>query len=209
MTVIAPVHRNIDHDHPGVRPEPPRWREERRRRRCAALAARTAAYRAELHGILGVLVGARALLGEGWLQGTWFAVRHATQPLPAVAATGLDDGGAPPSACLVGAVVLASGGRSAVHEQRTQRSLDLLWHTLHRATGLEAVRWCPGPALRTLQVQDLTRWNDARGRSLDEVLALLDVAIGRLTAELHLDDASEAPSTSAAPPSLRRPCGPG
>jgi hypothetical protein len=192
MTVIAPVapmQPDIGHDHPGVRPGPPRWREARRRRRGAALAARKAAHRAELHGILGVLVGARSHLCEGWLQGTWFAVRPAVQPLPAVAAPGHNRARAPASACLVGAVVLTSGGRPAVREQRTQRSLDLLWHTLHRTTGLEAVRWCPGPALRTLQVHDLTRWNDAPGRSLDEVLALLDAAIGRLTRELHLDDA--------------------
>jgi len=31
-----------------------------------------------------------------------------------------------------------------------------------------------------LQVQDLTRWNDAPERTLDEVLELLDAAIGRL-----------------------------
>ncbi len=192
MTVtapVAPISPVIDQGHPGARPGPHRWREARRRRRGAALAARTAAYTAELHGILGVLVGARALLGNGWLQGTWFAVRPASQPLRATAAPGQDRCGAPPSACLVGAVVLASGGRPAVREQRTQRSLDLLWHTLHRGRGIEAVRWCPGPALRTLQVQDLTRWNDAPGRSVDEVLALLDAAIGRLTRELHLDDA--------------------
>jgi hypothetical protein len=194
MTVIAPVapiHPDIDQNHPGVRRGRPGWREAHHRRRGSALAARTAAYRAELHGILGVLVGARALLGQGWLQGTWFAVRAAIEPLPAVAAPGQDRAGAPPSACLVGAVVLASGGRPAVCGQRTQRSLDLLWHTLHRATGLGAVQWCPGPVLRTLQVQDLTRWNDTPGRSLDEVLALLDAAIGCLTGELGLHDAAE------------------
>jgi hypothetical protein len=187
MTVLAPVaptHPSVDHAGPGARPEPPGWREARRRRRRAALAARTAASRAELVGILGVLVEARALLGQGWLQGTWFAVRPSGRPLPAVAATSKDPIPARPSTCLVGAVVLASGGRPAVCAQRTQRSLDLLWHTLHRVADPGAVQWCPGPALRTLQVQDLTRWNDTPGRSLDEVLALLDAGIGRLTREL-------------------------
>ncbi len=181
ISPVAPIAPDVDPNCPGVSSGPPGWREARRRRRGAALAARTAAYRAELHGIRGVLVEARALLGQGWVQGRWFAVPPAIQPLPA---RGQDRAGAPPSACLVGAVVLASGGRPAVRGQRTQRSLDLLWHTLHRATGLEAVHWCPGPALRTLQVQDLTRWNDTPGRTLDEVLALLDAAIGRLTGVL-------------------------
>jgi RNA polymerase-interacting CarD/CdnL/TRCF family regulator len=38
-------------------------------------------------------------------------------------------------------------------------------------------------------VQDLTRWNDTSGRSLEEVRALLDAAIGRVHRELQVSDA--------------------
>jgi hypothetical protein len=184
MTVSAPAPLTAPDSDEVPRARPGR-REARARRRDAARAARTAAARAELHGILGVLVQARALLGQGWVQGTWFAVRPAGQP-DAADAPGPTRTGAPPATCLVGAVVLAAGGRSAVRAQPTQRSLDLLWHTLHRAGDPGPVRWCPAPALRTLQVQDLTRWNDAPGRTVDQVVALLDAAIGRLAAELRI-----------------------
>ena len=195
MTVtvpVRPVHPDLDDARPiarpVARPGPPGRRGARQRRRAAERAARTAAARAELHGILEVLVEARALLGRGWVQGTWFAVRPAA-PLAKVAGPGQERAGAEPSACLVGAVALAAGGRAAVRGQRAQRSLDLLWHTLHRATDPGPVRWCPAPAVRTLQVQDLTRWNDTSGRSLEEVRALLDAAIGRVHRELEVSDA--------------------
>jgi hypothetical protein len=158
---------------------PGRW-AARDRRRAAAHAGRAAAARAELHGVLEVLVTARALLARGWVQGTWSAV----PPRPVVG-PGQESAGVQRSTCLVGAVVVAAGGRAAVGGQPAQRSLDLLWHTLHRATDPGPVRWCPGPALRTLQVQDLTRWNDAAGRSPEEVRGLLDAAIGRLLRELR------------------------
>jgi hypothetical protein len=188
MTVTVPVpliDPGVDDAVPAARPGPPGRRGARQRRRAAARADRTAAARAELHGVLDVLVEARAVLGRGWVQGTWSAVR----PLAVAAAPGQERAGAQPAACLVGAVVLAAGGRAAVRGQPAQRSLDLLWHTLHRATDPGPVRWCPAPALRTLQVQDLTRWNDTSGRSLEEVRALLDAAIRRVTRDLQVSDA--------------------
>ncbi|CCH87668.1 protein of unknown function [Modestobacter italicus] len=107
------------------------------------------------------------------------------------------DPGVQRATCLVGAVVVAAGGRAAVGGQPAQRSLDLLWHTLHQATDPGPVRWCPGPALRMLQVQDLTRWNDAAGRSPEEVRGLLDAAIGRLTRELQLGGRGQAAASAA------------
>jgi hypothetical protein len=192
MTVLAPAGPTCPStgaeavpEQPGqlAEPGPRRRREARRRRRDAARADRAAAARAELVEIRALLVQAQALLGQGWVQGTWFAARPGAAT--GVPATTVPAGpGAPPAACLVGAVVLAAGGPDAVHRQATQRSLDLLWHCLHRASEPGLVRWLPAPALRTLQVQDLTGWNDAPGRSLADVLALVDAAIGRLTAEL-------------------------
>ena len=179
MTVTLPVLP--------VHPTSPGRRAARDRRRAAAHAGRVAAARAELHGVLEVLVAARALLARGWVQGTWSAV----QPRPVVG-PGQDRAGVQRSTCLVGAVVVAAGGRAAVGGQPAQRSLDLLWHTLHRATDPGPVRWCPGPALRTLQVQDLTRWNDAAGRSPQEVRGLLDAAIGRLTRDLQVGSRGQA-----------------
>jgi hypothetical protein len=188
MTVsvpVRPISVGVDDAHPVARPAPPGRRGARQRRRAAEQADRTAAARAELYGIREVLVAARALLCRGWVQGTWFA----PQPLAAGTAPAEGRAGAQPATCLVGAVVLAGGGPVAVRGQRTQRSLDLLWHTLHRATDPGPVRWCPAPAVRTLQVQDLTRWNDTSGRSVEEVRALLDAAIGRVTRELQLSAA--------------------
>jgi hypothetical protein len=183
MTVTVPVLP--------VHPDTPGRRAARDRRRAAARAGRAAAARAELHGVLEILVAARALLARGWVQGTWSAV----QPRP-VAGPGQDSAGTQRSTCLVGAVVVAAGGRAAVAGQPAQRSLDLLWHTLHRATDPGPVRWCPGPTLRTVQVQDLTRWNDAAGRSPEEVRALLDAAIGRLTRELQLGGRGQAAASA-------------
>jgi hypothetical protein len=188
MTLTLPDRPDVDDALPaGYRGAPGR-RAARDRRRAAARAGRAAAARAELHGVLEILVAARAQLGRGWVQGTW----SAPQPLDAVAEPGQARSVAQRSTCLVGAVVLAAGGRAAVGGQPAQRSLDLLWHTLHRATDPGPVRWCPAPTLRTLQVQDLTRWNDAAGRSPEEVRGLLDAAIGRLTRELQVGGRGQA-----------------
>jgi len=143
--------------------------ERRRLTRHDALSARLA----ELHSIRTVLVRAAEIVGEGWVQGAWFAV---STPSGVRAVTGYDlrllRNRPLTGACLVGAVVQAGGGPGAVRSQRVQRTLDLTWHTL-REDPRQPVTWCPSPPVRTMQVLDLTHWNDAPRRTQEEVVDLL------------------------------------
>ena len=61
---------------------------------------------------------------------------------------------------------------TSVRSQLVRRTLDLTWHTLQEDPR-ELVRWCPGPDVRLLRLLDLTRWNDAPGRTQEEVIDLL------------------------------------
>jgi hypothetical protein len=86
-------------------------------------------------------------------------------------------------ACLVGAVVQAAGGPATVRSQLVQRTLDLTWHAL-REDPSQPVRWCPGPRMRTMQVLELTHWNDAPERTRADVVDLLQSA--QETADVQL-----------------------
>ncbi len=172
-TVIAPI---------GVRPF--RGRRERRaeRRRLTrhdVLSARLA----ELHSIADLLARATTIVAEGWVQGAWFAV---STPSGERVVTGYDlrllHSGPVTGACLVGAVVQAGGGPAAVRSQAVQRTLDLTWHTLREEPG-RGVAWSPAPPVRTLQVLDLTHWNDAPRRTRDDVVDLLTAAQGTVALE--------------------------
>ena len=162
-----------------VRPEPSttssrraRRAERRRLKRLDTMAARLA----ELHTIRDLLTDAAAQVDHGWIQGAWFAVEDGGRTR---AVTAYDVGRAidkPVSAvCLVGAVVQAAGGPTTVRSQVVQRTLDLTWHAL-REDPERPVRWCPGPRVRTMNVLELTYWNDAPGRQAHEVSGLLHAA---------------------------------
>jgi hypothetical protein len=113
------------------------------------------------------------VVSSGWVQGAWFTVatRAGTRVIPA---HDVRRAASYPvvGACLVGAVVEGGGGPRAVRSQLVRRTLDLTWHTLHEDPH-EPVRWCPGPDVRLLRLLDLTRWNDAPGRTQSEVVDLL------------------------------------
>jgi hypothetical protein len=153
--------------------------DRRRLARQDALSARLA----ELHSIRTVLARAAAIVGQGWIQGAWFAV---STPRGERVVTGYDlrllRSHPVTGACLVGAVVQAGGGPGAVRSQTTQRTLDLAWHALREDPG-RPVTWSPSPPVRTMQVLDLTHWNDAPHRSQDEVVDLLTVAQSTAAAE--------------------------
>jgi hypothetical protein len=153
--------------------------ERRRLRRHDALSARLA----ELHSIRGLLERATAVVGEGWIRGAWFTVATPSGER-AVTAYDLRLLRSQPvtGACLVGAVVHGGGGPGAIRSQTVQRALDLTWHTLRQGPD-RAVTWCPAPQVRTMQVLDLTRWNDAPGRTQAEVVHLLTRAQGTVGAE--------------------------
>lgn len=166
MHVLATAHRATGS------PAPPTRAERRRLARCDALSARLA----ELHAIGDLLSEAVAVVGSGWVQNAWFAVAtprgerlltaHQVRQVYVYPVTG---------ACLAGSIVLAAGGPDLAPTQLVQRTLDLTWHALRDDLGPPAVL-CPSPPVRTMRLRDLTRWNDAPGRTRSEVTDLLGSA---------------------------------
>jgi hypothetical protein len=167
---------------PTLRTRPTR-RERRAEQRRLSQVDSTTARLAELHAMGPLLDRAADVVAAGWVQSAWFTVasggggRHVTayelrraQNRPVV------------GACLVGAVVHAGGGPASVKSQLVRRTLDLTWHALHGSPE-ERVRWCPGPDVRMLRVLDLTSWNDAPGRTQEEVVGLLAAARGLVDVE--------------------------
>ena len=146
-------------------------RAERRR---LARRDRYSARLAELHCIRSLVEEAVAVVDSGWVQHSWFAVSDVQGRTRMVTAHNIAEVTEQPvaGACLVGAIVHAAGGPSAVRTQLVQRSLDLTWHTLY-GDERQPVRWCPPPAIRMANVRDLTAWNDHPGRTASEVQTLL------------------------------------
>jgi hypothetical protein len=71
----------------------------------------------------------------------------------------------------------------------------LTWHALQRPGANEQVDWSPAPAVRTLRVRDLTRWNDDPSRTARQVEGLLVAAEERAATEMRTlsnADAAEA-----------------
>ena len=154
------------------RVEPARTTEEIERERIAALEE-----------IRTQLEAAHALIEKGWVQDAWFAVRDRQGRLRPIGpfGFGLLRRGDVAGACLVGAVVHATWThRPGVDATAAAPALDMLWGSLQEIRGVTS----PAPAavsrdVRAARVRDLTRWNDRPGRSRDEVLELLDVAVSR------------------------------
>ena len=163
-----------------------RGRTPRRELRRLRDRDRRSARLAELHGLRALVLVARDLVRAGWLQGAW-AAYHAEDGGTRLVlsshdlAPGLDE---PVRLCLVGALVSAGGGPAAAREQPVQRALDLTWHALH-GDPASPVRWCPSPPERAAHVRELTRWNDAAGRTATDVVALLDRAEQHAAREIH------------------------
>jgi hypothetical protein len=155
--------------------------ERRRLERQDALSRRLA----ELGMIRGLLEQAVGIVRAGWVQGAWFTVA-APGGDRAVTTYDLRAAVSQPvtGACLVGSVVQAAGGPVEVRSQLVQRTLDVVWHALREDPG-RPVRWCPGPCARMMHVLEMTFWNDAPGRTQDEVADLLVAA--RQTAEAQSD----------------------
>jgi hypothetical protein len=152
-----------------------------------------------------ILVGARSLIGRGWLQGGWYVLetrdgrRHAVLP-----------GSLMPRgnsmvvrSCLVGAVLEAARWHGREHETAGP-AIDALWDALWRAEGrgpqLDVAS--PSPSARRLRVRELTRWNDHPDRTRDHVLGLLDLAIGEVEQSLPVP-ASPSAASDAGPVATR------
>jgi len=133
---------------------------------------------------LAVLVGARALVDRGWVQGGWYVLQAPDGRRRFVGAGSLTRRGYGEivGACLVGAVA-ESARRHSADAGTAGPAIDALWHELGELQGVAvpADPWTPTPVLRNRQVCDLTRWNDHAGRTREEVLRLLDATIARVT----------------------------
>jgi hypothetical protein len=150
-------------------PRPLSRGERRRLARWDAGAARLA----ELHAIGDLLSAAAPVVGSGWVQHAWFAVAtprgerllaaHQVKQVYVYPVTG---------ACLAGAIVIAAGGPDQAATQLVQRTLDLTWHALRDDPEPTTVL-CPSPPVRTMRLLDLTRWNDASGRTRTDVTDVL------------------------------------
>lgn len=159
---------------PAPAPAPLGLRERWRRRRELARQSQEVAEAVEREHLQMILSAARHHVENSWLQGAWFAVRTddgRTRLVRGGNALMVDDERIVAS-CLVGAVIRAGGGTSAVQEQPVQRALDAVWHALNSDEGAP-VEWSPSPMTRMQHVRDLTRWNDREARSADEVASLL------------------------------------
>jgi hypothetical protein len=185
--------------------------------------------RASLEQLLALLEAARDELVAGWVQDGWWSVPSdgGRQALASGLAAGVSRPGPVSAVCLVGALVRAGsrqgpGGQDpdgqrpggqhprGPDEQRSRVSravgavYDALWESrgqpaAHSGPGLPPL---PSPQVRLAQVQTLTRWNDAEGRTGDEVLAVLDRAISRTMLSLA---AMPAPAGGPAPQWDREP----
>lgn len=191
--LLAPSAPAVHQTGPTAPAQPPSWWGARRGRRATEARLRRAdlasAHRAELHRLQAALADARALVEHGWVQGAWLQVGTAdggSRTVPS-ATLHLADPRLVTGVCLVGAVVRSGSAAgpdrpalSPMAAQLVRRTLDATWQTL-RAHEVRPGRAC-APAVLRARVRELTRWNDAPGRTAGEVSALLARAEDRVRA---------------------------
>jgi hypothetical protein len=180
---------------PGTRPRSGWWS---RRRRAAALECERAALR-RANEALAVLELARGTLERGWVQDRWYVTRKdrgaGSAKLLAAETVGPGDVA---GACIVGALELAVRQRSARADLTVGGgpAIDFAWDALQETRGL------PGPGVagraaprdvRVARLRDLVHWNDRSGRTQDEALHLLDLAISRVFMSAMRQDAGRSP----------------
>jgi hypothetical protein len=128
-----------------------------------------------------LLDGARSVIQRGWVRDAWYVLEAPDGRRRLVTPGSLTSRrfGIVVAACLVGAVVEA-GRRYSDERGISGPAIDALWHALQESEQVApyAAGWEP-PLLRTLQVRDLACWNDAPGRTREDVLRLIDVAAHR------------------------------
>jgi hypothetical protein len=157
-------------------------------RRLRATAAEDQARRAlrRADEVLAVLEQAREILARGWVQNGWYMVRAGRS----AGRAGLFEAervgpGDVAGACVVGALALAVRERAARAELTVDGGpvIDAVWDALQERRGLGG----PGVAgraapreVRLGRMRDLAQWNDRAGRTRDDVLGLVDLAISRV-----------------------------
>lgn len=122
----------------------------------------------------------------GWTAGSWFTVRGSdgsVRPATVAESFRLRDPTAPVAgACLVGIMVrLAEDPDRVPTVEDVWRATDELHEAMHEWLGHDS--YPPGFAFpigqRRSHLRSLTEWNDEPGRSVDEVLDVVDRAIAR------------------------------
>jgi hypothetical protein len=145
---------------------------------------------------LAVLVGAKSIIERGWMQGGWYVMEapDGSRRFVGAGSPTRRSSGTVVEACLVGAVVEAAT-RHSCEPMIAGPALDALWRTLLTAEGrqLDQDRRVPSPAARGAEVRELTRWNDHRDRTQEDVVRLLDVTIGRVVAGGSIGASYDAP----------------
>lgn len=107
-----------------------------------------------------------ALLRDGWTRGTWFAEERESSS----------------QACLVGTLLrMADDPDQVPTHTDVWHCVDELYEAMHETLGHPSMP--PGRAYphaeRRIRLRGLTSWNDAAGRSRDQVIDLVDRAIAR------------------------------
>jgi hypothetical protein len=124
--------------------------------------------------VLAVLQHARAIVEAGWVQNRWTAA-----PVEGTAAGG--DGSV--RACVVAAVALAVRARDPRADLAvdTGPAVAFVWDAVFdgRAAGRSAPHH-----VRVARMRELARWNDERGRTRADVVAVLDRAAARVVARV-------------------------
>ena len=157
---------------------------------------------AYLERLLALLEAARTQLSAGWVQDGWW-----TSPADGgqqILVTGLAAGTSVPATagavCLVGALIRAAARQGG--DSEAGRAIDVLYDALWESRGQPAAMAGPSvlaascPQVRRAKIQALTRWNDAQGRTGNEVLAVLDRAIARVIQNLAAIPAPGVPGGS-------------
>jgi len=157
---------------------------------------------AGLERLLALLEAAHADLSAGWVQDGWW-----TRPANGgrqILTTGLAAGPSAPEAvgavCLVGALIRAGSRQDG--DSEVGRAIDAVYDALWESHGQPTIPTGPGlltvssPQVRQAKTRALTRWNDAQGRTSDEVLAVLDRAIARIIQNLVALPAPRVPASA-------------
>ena len=155
-----------------------------------------------LEQVRALLEAAHTELSAGWVQGGWWSSDGGRHTVRNGLAAGASAGGPVSAACLVGALIRAGSGPGG--DSETGRAINAVYDALWESQGQPATTPGPGsadgvfPPVRQARVQALTRWNDARGRTSGEVLAVLDRAIARVIQDLAVLPAPRLPAPSLA-----------
>ena len=113
-------------------------------------------------------------------------------------------------ACLVGAVIHSSWQWGS-DETSSAPAIDALWETLQETRGLghpAAIGRVCAPMVRAARIRDLVSWNDRLDQTQQDVLALVNQTIARMTKTTNTDQRirpREVPRTPRVLPSQPAP----